>query len=283
MARFRLAIEYVGTRYSGWQVQKNAPTVAGEIERAVREVSGRTDLALYGSGRTDAGVHALCQVAHLDLETRLPPESLRVSINDRLPADIHVLEMSRVSRRFHARHDALARCYLYRISRRRTAFGKPFVYWVKDRLEVARMRAVAPLFVGLHDFRSFTDDDPARTPTRVQIDGLQVEEHGDLILVRVTGSHFLWKMVRRLVGVLIEVGRGALGASDVEGLLTGHSRLPARLTAPPSGLFLERVLYEGDQPIESGPDPLVDPEPVRLHHRSRRRRLVGRAGFPQRH
>jgi len=128
MPRFKLRLEYAGTRYSGWQVQKNARTVQGELQRAIREATGHDPFELYGSGRTDAGVHALCQVAHADLETASSPEVLRLALNDQLPADIHVLSVERVSRKFHARHAALARSYLYQVSRRRTAFAKPFVW-----------------------------------------------------------------------------------------------------------------------------------------------------------
>src|SRR6188508_3852501 len=135
MPRFKLLIEYAGTRYSGWQIQKNARTVAGEIEKAVAEVSRRREFETYGAGRTDAGVHALGQVAHLDTAANLPPATLVARINDALPADINVLEAERVSPRFHARHSAIARSYLYQIARRRTAFAKPFVWWVKDPLD----------------------------------------------------------------------------------------------------------------------------------------------------
>jgi tRNA pseudouridine38-40 synthase len=157
VARFRLTLEYEGTRYRGWQVQKNARTVAGEIGEAVRRLSGRTDFELYGSGRTDAGVHALAQVAHLDLNTALDPQRLVYALNDELPADINVLQAERVPRRFHARHDAVARSYLYQVSRRRTALGKPFVWWVKDPLDAALMREAARALVGLHNFRSFAE------------------------------------------------------------------------------------------------------------------------------
>lgn len=248
MARFRLDLEYVGTRYRGWQIQRNARTVQGALHEALHLVSGRDDLATCGSGRTDAGVHALHQVAHVDLETRLSPESLRRALNDELPADVNVLASSRVSRRFHARHSAIARCYLYQIARRRTAFGKPFVWWIRDPLDVGRIATAARAFEGRRDFRSFSDADPDAGSTVVEIERVEVAEAGDLLLVRVLGSHFLWKMVRRMVGVLAEVGRGHLGPADVERFLRGHVREVAEWTAPPSGLFLERVLYEGDVP-----------------------------------
>jgi tRNA pseudouridine38-40 synthase len=248
MSRFRMVVEFAGTRYSGWQIQKNARTVQGEIAAAVRLVSGRTDFELYGSGRTDAGVHALGQVAHLDLETRLLPVPLCHALNDNLPADIHVLSAEKVPRSFHARHDAVSRSYLYQISRRRTAFAKPFVWWIKDPLDVARMRQATPHFSGMNDFRSFTDRDPEEASTRVLLEGIEIAEEGALILIRIRGSHFLWKMVRRIVGVLAEVGRGAMVPRDVARLLQENSDVPARLTAPPSGLFLERVFYrEGER------------------------------------
>lgn len=245
--RFKLLIEYAGTRYSGWQIQKNARTVQGEIDRAVREASGRRDFELYGSGRTDAGVHALGQVAHLDIQTRLAAEEILPAVNDKLPADINILAASRVPHRFHARHDAVGRSYLYQISRRRTAFAKPYVWWVREHLDLAMMRQAAGRFAGMHDFEAFTDADPEETSMAVQVERVQVDESDDLVLVRVEGSHFLWKMVRRMIGVLVEVGRGALGADDVVALLRSASPLPARVTAPASGLFLERVFYPGDR------------------------------------
>jgi tRNA pseudouridine38-40 synthase len=244
--RFKLTIEYSGTKYSGWQIQKNARTVQGEIDGAIREVTKRKDFELYGSGRTDAGVHALAQVAHLDIDVDLPPESLRRRINDVLPSDINILRIEKVRHRFHARHDAVARSYIYQICRRRTAFAKPWVWWVKDELDTDAMRAAARHFVGKHDFQAFSDDDASEKPTDVLVDTFEVHDDGDLILVHIEGSHFIWKMVRRLVGVLVEIGRGGMTADEARAMLTSSSDVPARLTAPASGLFLERVYYDGD-------------------------------------
>ena len=262
MPRFKLLIEYAGTRYSGWQIQKNARTVQGEIERAIREISGRQDFELYGSGRTDAGVHALAQVAHLELYTSLAPEPLRRTINDELPADIHIRSIATVPHRFHARHDAVSRSYLYQISRRRTAFSKPFVWWVRDTLDVTAMRQASTAFMGMRDFASFTDDDPRDKSTRVLVDGIEIVEIGALILIRIRGSHFLWKMVRRIVGVLAAIGRGELQASDAEAFLAEKPPqsdvTPAALTAPAAGLFLEGVYYEGD----TGPGPVQPVTPL---------------------
>jgi tRNA pseudouridine38-40 synthase len=160
-----------------------------------------------------------------------------------------VLHVLRVDRAFHARHDAVARSYLYQIARRRTALLKPYVWWIKDPLALAPMREAAASCVGFHDFQSFTDVKPSQASTRVKLDRLDVAEEGALILFRVEASHFLWKMVRRLVGVLAEVGRGKLSPRDVRTFLEAASETPARHTAPPSGLFFERVFYE-DEPRE---------------------------------
>jgi tRNA pseudouridine38-40 synthase len=243
--RFKLTLEYAGTRYSGWQVQKNARTVQGELERAIAEVTGTREFELYGSGRTDAGVHALAQVAHLDLATSLPPDTLMRRVNDELPSDINILGIQKVRHTFHARHSARARTYIYQVARRRTAFAKPFVWWVKEDLDPSRMRQVTERLVGFHDFRSFSDD-PERKSTTVRLNALEIHELGALILFRVEGSHFIWKMVRRLVGVIVEVGRGGLTPDEAVAMLSTDSALPARLTAPASGLFLENVSYEGD-------------------------------------
>ena len=254
MARFKVWLEYQGTKYRGWQIQQNARTVQGELRQALATVFPDTEFEFQGAGRTDAGVHALLQVAHLDVKTSLSCESVRRRLNDALPADVNILKITPASPRFHARHHAQARSYLYQISRRRTALGKNFVWWVREELDVGAMRQAAALFLGMKDFRSFTDDEPDAKSTRALIENVEIVEEGDLILVRVRGSHFLWKMVRRIIGVLVEVGKGKLTEDDVRSFLKAPSARPAELTAPASGLFLEAVVYEGDQderPLES--------------------------------
>ena len=207
MARFKLTLEYAGSRYSGWQRQINARTVQGELERAIAEAVGHDDFECQGSGRTDSGVHALMQVAHLEVTLRVPLEKFRRQINDGLPPDIHVLAVNKAVHRFHARHAAIKRNYLYQVSRRRSAFAKPYAWWIKEPLDIDRMIEAAKRFVGMHDFRSFSDDDPDDKSTAVAIESVTVAEAEDLILIRVVGSHFLWKMVRRMVGVLVEIGQ----------------------------------------------------------------------------
>ena len=251
MPTFKLMIEYEGTRYSGWQAQGNTPrTVQGLLIKAASQILGDVDLS--GAGRTDAGVHAAAQVAHLRTRKEIPPLELMRKLNDLLPHDIHVFRCEPAPEGFHARHDAGSRVYLYQISRRRSAFAKPFVWWVKDRLSVNPMQRAAAMLVGRHDFGAFSDKRLVADSTDVVVEGVDIGEEGDLILLRITASHYLWKMVRKIVAALVEVGRGNLKAEDLQKLLMGGDRFTP--TAPPSGLFLEAVTYEGerfDRPLQS--------------------------------
>jgi tRNA pseudouridine38-40 synthase len=252
MPTYRLTIEYEGTRYRGWQEQKNARTVGGEVRQAIEAAAGEKKVELGGSGRTDAGVHALAQVAHLKTVAKLRREEVLRAVNDALPADIHVLSLEPAGDRFHARHTATSRSYVYQISRRRTALAKRFVWWVRRPLDVGAMRAGASLLSGRHDFARFCEKPLEQTSTIVVVERCEVESAGELVLVRVVASHFLWKMVRRIVGALVEVGGGTLSLADLEALLDPAKPAafqPAETTAPPSGLFLERVLYPGDSPL----------------------------------
>jgi tRNA pseudouridine38-40 synthase len=207
---------------------------------------------VFGSGRTDAGVHAIAQVAHLkvpDLKANITPRQIQHGFNDLLPHDINILRVTNAPDDFHARYDAVARYYLYQISTRRTAFGKSLVWWIKDKLDAASMAEAANMLVGRHDFRSFCETEEGRKPsTIVVVDRAEVFTDGDLICFRIGASHFLWKMVRRIVGMLAQVGRGELTYDAFERLLKFESNVPAQFTAPPSGLFLEKVLYKGDLP-----------------------------------
>jgi tRNA pseudouridine38-40 synthase len=242
MPKWKLTIEYDGTRYRGWQEQSNARTVQGELRNAAQDLFGRT-VEIAGSGRTDAGVHALRQVAHLQSSKPMPAGLLKQNLNDRLPADICIRAAQEVSARFHARHNAEERFYLYQICTRRTAFGKHFVWWIKDRLNVQRMQEGAKTFMGMHDFIAFRDKRDEPSSTLVEVTCCELRLDGDLILFRIGASHFLWKMVRRIVGVLAETGRENLTPADYKRLKPEDI---ARWTAPPSGLFLEYVRYPGD-------------------------------------
>ncbi|MEW6670618.1 MAG: tRNA pseudouridine(38-40) synthase TruA [Thermodesulfobacteriota bacterium] len=252
MTRFKLIIEYDGSPYHGWQFQKNKPTVMGVLMNACKSALGVSEFELYGAGRTDAGVHALAQVAHLDVRTRLQPDVLRLRLNDALPATVNILSIATADASFHARYDAVARSYVYHIAQRRTAFAKKYAYWVKDALDIEAMKRGCGVFEGMHDFKSFGSVLDEKQSTRVQIYHAAVQQKSASILIHIVGSHFLWKMVRRVVGVLIACGRDTVDAEDIRRLLKTDSTVPAELTAPPSGLFLERVYY-GSLPTEFQP------------------------------
>ena len=258
MPTWKLTIEYDGTRYQGWQEQKNARTIAGEIRKVAEDIFQlRVDIS--GAGRTDAGVHAIAQVARLHADKPIRPVILLRELNDRLSFDINILRVEEVHHSFDARRDAKSRYYLYQISTRRTAFAKKYVWWVRDSLNFNKMQEAAKLLVGRHNFLCFTDKRIEEQITIVKVDKLEVKKEGELILFRIGASHFLWKMVRRVVGALVEVGRHKLTIEDFHKLLlsTRNESLKffdiAAHTAPPSGLFLERVIYD-DKP-ESGIKP----------------------------
>jgi len=253
MYKYKLTLEYDGTNYSGWQVQKNAKSIQGFLLACAEKYLG-SRAEIQGAGRTDAGVHALGQVAHLETAKQIDAERLRFGLNDNLPAGINILHVQQANPRFHARHHAKSRSYLYLIARRRTALAKRYVWWIKDILDVKKMQRALAHFAGFHDFASFADKKMDKdTSTQVNIEAVQLKEFNNIIAIRIVGSHFLWKMVRRIVGVTAEVGRGKLSVSDIEKMLNSYSDKPAKFTAPPSGLFLESVLYEGDKLQEMKP------------------------------
>lgn len=249
---YRVVVEYDGTRYAGWQEQKNARTVAGVLRAAFAEVAGDV-LDLGGAGRTDAGVHALGQVAHVRMARSMDATELARGVNERLPADVSLLALDRAAPKFHARHDALSRSYVYQIARRRSAFAHRYAWWIDADLDVAAMQAACATLVGELDYAAFGQSAGSRTSTRVRMDRAEVVAHGALVLVRFEASHFLWRMVRRTTGALAKLGGRVITPAQFADAFAGRA-LPASLgtvaewTAPSAGLFLERVRYPGDAP-----------------------------------
>ena len=254
MNTWKITLEYDGTRYHGWQEQINARSVLGALREAMEPSFGGAPLELMGAGRTDAGVHALAQVMHARLPRSdrrtpfYPVEKLRRDWNDRLPSDISILRVEEASPKFHARHDAIARSYIYQIATRKSAFTKRHVWWIKDLLDVAAMEAAALLLPGRHDFVRFAAKDPSRPneSTIVVVEAAEIAVEDHMIMIRLEASHFLWRMVRRVVGVLVKVGMGELTLQQFEGLLQGQGGKEvdvAAWTAPARGLFLETVTY----------------------------------------
>lgn len=260
MTRWKLILEYDGTRYSGWQEQKNSRTVAGDLRAAAEKVLGGP-VELDGAGRTDAGVHAIAQVARLKARRPMPAAALQRALNDELPKDINILHIAEVHGEFDPRRSALRRYYLYQICTRRTAFAKKYVWWIRDPLNLDAMRAAAGMLAGKHDFERFCEKRGDEPSTIVVVESAEFAVSGNLILFRIAASHYLWRMVRRIIGTLAEVGRGTLTAEEF-GMLITSPTLPRKLrsfsipahTAPPSGLFLERVVYgKSDEPRPIAP------------------------------
>jgi tRNA pseudouridine38-40 synthase len=247
MSNYRLDLEYQGGAYRGWQAQKNAVGVANLVERACRAVF-KDVKQVTAAGRTDAGVHALHQVAHVrSAGLKFPTKNLVLSLNDALPPDVAVLRAAKAPEDFDARHGAVSRVYLYQILRRRSAFASATAWWVKDRLDAGALRQAAGLLTGRHDFAAFSDKDPEKPrDTSLDLDSVEVEERGAFLLLRFRARFFLWKMARRLTGYLVEVGRGRYKAGLTPAMFQQDRQVLAPYTAPPQGLFLERVLYPGD-------------------------------------
>jgi len=252
-SNWKLTLAYDGTDYRGWQVQPELPTIQGELAAGIERITGERVLP-QGSGRTDAGVHALGQVASFVLEAPIPAENLHRALNRTLPAAIRVLGAESMPEDFHARHSARSKWYEYRIFRGEICppWTARYVYALNWPLDVDAMRRAAVAFVGEHDFRSFAASDPdvaARGSEEAEESHVRTifasgwAEEGDLLIYRVHGNGFLHHMVRNLVGTMIGVGRGQFDAEDMPGLLARCDRSAAGATAPARGLFLHRVYY----------------------------------------
>jgi tRNA pseudouridine38-40 synthase len=271
---WKLTLAYDGTDFHGWQVQPGKPTIQGELQTALGRVTGESPLP-QGSGRTDAGVHALAQVASFPLSAPLPPENLRRALNRILPPSIRVFEAMRVPGGFHARHSAVAKTYEYRIFRGEICppFLARFVHCCRWPMDLAVLQESAHIFLGEHDFRSFAASDPdaagreQTAPTDLGMGSepsLEIDpgkapstiraifsssweqrssEAGELLVYRVRGKGFLHHMVRNLVGTMLDVGRGYLDVDVITTILAARTRSAAGPTAPAHGLFLHSVEY----------------------------------------
>ena len=278
---WKAVLSYDGTDYSGWQIQPGQPTIQGELQAALGRVVGEAPLP-QGSGRTDAGVHALAQVASFALRAPIPPDSLRRALNRTLSPAIRVLEAKVVRSDFHARHSAVAKSYEYRVYLERPPHspGRPiecppflarYVYSYPWPLDLEALQVSARLFIGTHDFSSFaatdpdvaarsgphpttesvSDEDDSGQPAAIRtIFGSSWErrpiENTELFIYRVRGGGFLHHMVRNLVGTMLDVGRGYRRAEEIPPMIAARSRSAAGPTAPARGLFLHSVEYPAD-------------------------------------
>jgi tRNA pseudouridine38-40 synthase len=248
---WKLVLCYDGTEFHGWQVQPGLTTVQGSLRDAIARVTGE-DVLPQGSGRTDAGVHALGQVASFVLAAPIPEANLLRALNRTLPASIRVLSAQRMPADFHARHSVTAKSYEYRIFRGEICppFQARYVYALNHPLRLEAMQQAASRVCGEHDFTSFAANDPETNSVGVtavrRLHSSEWSLTGDLLVFRVRGNGFLHHMVRNLVGTFLEVGRGNLGEADIPTILAARARQHAGPTAPARGLFLVHVEYPED-------------------------------------
>jgi tRNA pseudouridine38-40 synthase len=270
MQNWKLTVSYDGTDFRGWQVQPGERTVQGELQAALGRTVGESPLP-QGSGRTDAGVHALAQVASVALQARIPEGNLLRALNRTLPASVRILEARIVPDGFHARHSAVAKTYEYRVfpiepcmNQLCPPFLSRYVYAFSWRVDIALLQSAAQAFIGERDFSSFAATDPDLTernamlaPSSVQTEARtsvrtiyssewqeQSHDAGALLVYRVRGNGFLHHMVRNLVGTMLDIGRGFMRLEDVPAILAARDRSAAGPTAPARGLFLHSVEYE---------------------------------------
>lgn len=246
---YKLVLEYDGSRYDGWQKQKNTEqTIQAKLEAVLERMLSKP-VEVHGSGRTDAGVHALAQVANFHGETELSLEEIKRYLNQYLPEDIRVKEAELVKDRFHSRLQAVEKTYLYRIEtgEKRPVFQRKYLYELGRSLDIEAMKAAASFLIGEHDFKSFCSNKKMKKSTVRSLSGIEFEQKGTCLSIRYTGNGFLYHMVRILTGTLIEVGLGERRPGDMEKILKALNREAAGFTAPPEGLFLESVRYESDE------------------------------------
>lgn len=239
MRRIMLTVAYDGTAYNGWQVQPNGITIEGELNRALKELLGE-DISVIGASRTDAGVHALCNMAVFDTESRILPEKIAPALNARLPEDIRVQRSVEVAPDFHPRRCNTKKTYEYRIymGKYENPIGRQYAHFVYVPLDVEKMEKAAGYLVGEHDFKSFCVAKAQVLTTVRTLYGIEIKKEGNYLTIRVSGSGFLFNMVRIIAGTLLEVGKGKLAPEQVKEILEAKDRQAAGPTAPARGLTL---------------------------------------------
>lgn len=244
MRNIKLTIRYDGTDYSGWQSQKNGLAIQDVIERAIKKITGAHS-HLTGSGRTDAGVHALAQIANFKTRSKIPLKNLKMALNSILPKDIVVYKVEEAACKFDAQRSAVAK--LYRYSVMNSDFLDPFIrrYAAKSfyKIDTGLMKKAAGILVGKHDFRSFQATDGTERNSVRNVMSIRITKHGDMIYFDIKADGFLYNMVRNIVGTLIEVGRGKFSVEMVADILRKRDRRSSGPTMPAKGLCLVRVDY----------------------------------------
>lgn len=246
LKRIKLVIEYDGSFYHGWQIQKNLASVQEEIEKAIFKITGEK-VSVTGSGRTDAGVHAYGQVAHFDTESNIPAEKFSVVLNTVLPPSVAVISSMEVSGDFHARFSAVKKTYKYKVLNRptRSPIMDKRAWHIPQPLNINSMNKAAAFFTGFHDFSAFCASGHSVTDFERYIYHSEWTSEGDCLVYTVTGNGFLYNMVRIMTGTMVEVGLGKRSAESIPELLEKKNRRMAGITAPPQGLYLWEVIYDG--------------------------------------
>lgn len=246
MRNIRIKIAYEGTRYQGWQKQDTSDnTIQGKFETLLSRMCGE-EITIQGSGRTDAGVHALGQIANFQTRCTMTTEEMLPYINQYLPEDIAVVEAQEVPERFHSRLNAKGKRYVYRVwnSGIPNVFWRRYAYSVPEKLDIQAMRMAAEYLLGEHDFKSFTSTKKGKKSTVRRIDRISIEKETDMITFTYEGNGFLYHMVRILTGTLLEVGRGKRSPHSMPELINAKNREAAGELVPGKGLVLEEVYYE---------------------------------------
>ena len=241
----KLLIEYDGTNYQGWQVQPKGPTIQGILEEKIGLLTGQP-VQLFGSGRTDSGVHALGQVAHFKTQSQMDIHTIRRALNSLLPHDIVIQKAEEVDEGFHARKHSKSKIYEYRILNRnlRSAFHRGYVWHIPQKLNLTEMKKATQSLIGEHDFSAFrTVGSPTRTTVRRVIRAEWKRGRDGLIRFEIEANGFLKQMVRSIIGTLVEIGKGRMEAAEIREILNSRDRKEAGPTAPAQGLFLKEVKY----------------------------------------
>ena len=243
MRNIKITIQYNGKNYCGWQKQNNSPGIQGTIEKAIFDITGE-EVKITGSGRTDAGVHALGQVANFKTNSQIPASRIPNALNAKLPKDISIVDAEEVDEDFHSRYSAKKKRYRYQIynSPYRSPIYADTSYPVKYDLDIDKMKKEAKLFIGTHDFKGFMSSGSSVVDTIRTIYDIGVSKSEDLIIIEIEGNGFLYNMVRIIAGTLVDIGRGKID-TDLSTIIESKSRSMAGHTAPAHGLFLKKVDY----------------------------------------
>ena len=245
MRNIKLEIEYDGKDFNGWQKQPNKLNIQGEIEQAIKQITGE-EVDLIASGRTDAGVHALGQIANFKTNSKIPIEKIPYAINSKLKQSIRILNAEEVEDRFHSRYNCKQKTYRYVINnaKQASAIYRKLEYHISNDLNIEEMKKAANYFIGEHDFKAFKASGTSNKSSVRTIYDITIEKKDNRIVMEFTGNGFLYNMVRILSGTLVDVGMGKINPENIPDIIDSKDRTRAGKTLPPYGLYLVKVEYK---------------------------------------